>query len=302
MKHPTNHERSQFFAYTENKFYICILIIPAECPRKAGGIFHTQGKNSVLNVFAIPALQDNYIWCIRQLGQAACIIVDPGEAAPVMQALANNDLKCVAVFITHHHGDHSNGAAELAAHYSIPVYGPAYSKLAVVTHPLADQDRININELDAQFQVLAIPGHTLDHIAYFCEGLLFCGDTLFSAGCGRAFEGTPAQLYQSLVKLMQLPADTFVYCGHEYTLKNLRFAKMIEPHNVAIDHYLQQVEDLRAKNQITLPSQLQLEKAVNPFLRVGQPEVQSFVTEQLGHAPIDAIEIFSVLRQLKDRF
>lgn len=123
MKHPTNHERSQFFAYTENKYYICILKSPPSARARQGDIAHTQGKNSVLNVFAIPALQDNYIWCIHQLGQAACIIVDPGEAAPVMQALASNGLKCVAIFITHHHGDHSNGAAELAAHYSIPVYG-----------------------------------------------------------------------------------------------------------------------------------------------------------------------------------
>ena len=214
----------------------------------------------------IPAFSDNYIWLLVQDGKAW--VVDPGDAAPVLQVLHKKNLQLAGILVTHHHADHSGGVIELLQHCPVPVYGPCNSPVSnLISHALQDGDLIRLGEVD--FSVIAVPGHTLDHIAFYSasEKALFCGDTLFSAGCGRIFEGTYEQMYQSLSKLAALPDDTKVCCAHEYTLSNLRFAVAIEPSNPDVAGYQNHCEALRKENQPTLPSTVGLEKRINPFLR-----------------------------------
>lgn len=214
----------------------------------------------------IPAFSDNYIWLFAQDGKAW--VVDPGEAAPVLQILRENNLQLAGILLTHHHADHTGGVTELLQHYPVQVYGPCNSPASnLISHPLQGGSHISLGEI--KFTVIATPGHTLDHIAFYSteEKILFCGDTLFSAGCGRVFEGTNEQMHQSLLKLAELPDDTKVCCAHEYTLSNLRFAIAAEPSNPDIDAYRNQCEVMREKNQPTLPSTVGLEKRINPFLR-----------------------------------
>ena len=213
----------------------------------------------------IPAFNDNYIWLLVQDDKAWA--VDPGEAAPVLKVLREKKLHLEGILLTHHHSDHTGGVAELLRHYNVPVYGPDNSPVsALISHPLQEASCIALGNM--AFSVIAIPGHTLDHIAFYSveEKILFCGDTLFSAGCGRVFEGTHEQMYHALLKLAALPDDTEVYCGHEYTLSNLRFAAAVEPKNNDILKYQKQCEVLRAKNSPTLPSTIAQEKKINPFL------------------------------------
>lgn len=217
------------------------------------------------SLLPVPAFDDNYIWLLHDGIQA--LVVDPGDAAPVHAALAQHHLTLVAILLTHHHGDHTGGIAALRSSYGVPVYGPANSPAhELITHPLENGDSVVVSNW--QFAVITVPGHTLDHIAFHSvdESILFCGDTLFLAGCGRVFEGTHEQMYQSLQKLAVLPEDTRVCCAHEYTLSNLRFAATVEPDNTGISDYIVHCEKLRQDNQPTLPSTLGLEKSVNPFL------------------------------------
>ena len=254
----------------------------------------------MFDVFAIPAFTDNYLWLLVRGGDA--VIVDPGDAAPVRRELAARELKLTAIFVTHWHPDHVGGLATLKARFEVPVYGPRAEadKIAGLTHLLDDGDHLQV--LGSDFEVLALPGHTLGHIAYSTAGALFCGDTLFSAGCGRLFEGTPAQMHQSLTRLARLPADTHVYCTHEYTLSNLAFARAVEPDNAELLAHTQTVQALRARSAPSLPTTLAREAAINPFLRTTQATVRAAAAAYAQHALNDDIAVFAALRRWKDGF
>lgn len=240
---------------------------------------------------AIPALTDNYIWAINDESNQQTVIVDPGEAAPVIDFLQQERLRLAGILITHHHWDHTNGVAQLVTTFSAPVFNAANSKNQVV-----------IPGFPYRFEVIRIPGHTLDHTAYYGDGNLFSGDTLFSAGCGRVFEGTPEQMYASLMKLAELPLDTRIYCGHEYTLSNLRFAQVVEPGNAMIKKRYEEMLALRNQGLPTLPSLLRVEKETNPFLRCGEREVIERVQEYAGMRLDDAVLVFTWLRKWKNEF
>ncbi|MGH8284112.1 MAG: hydroxyacylglutathione hydrolase [Gammaproteobacteria bacterium] len=248
----------------------------------------------------LPAFRDNYIWLLAGTGTAA--VVDPGDAAPVVHALAQRRLGLAAVLITHHHSDHMGGAAALAREFSCPVFGPAGEAIAAVTHPLREGQYAEITPLAARFGVLDIPGHTVGHIAYTGHNIVFCGDTLFSAGCGRLFEGSAAQMSRSLGKLAALPDLTSVCCGHEYTVANLRFAQTLEPGNRDILDYAEEAAARRGQNLPTLPSALGRERRVNPFLRCREPAVIAAAQAHAGHELRDPIEVFAVIRSWKDTF
>ena len=247
----------------------------------------------------IPAFKDNYIWLLRK--GALAVAVDPGEAAPVLEALARERLTLAAILITHHHRDHQGGIADLLAHYPARVYGPARESITALSDPLEGEETIRLAELDEAFQVMAIPGHTLGHLAYFAANCLFCGDTLFAGGCGRVFEGTPAQMHDSLSRLAALPDQTRVYCGHEYTEANLRFALAVEPGNRLLQDRVDEVAVARAKGLATVPSTLALEKATNPFLRCCVPEV---IASARAHGAVSEqpTDVFHALREWKNGF
>lgn len=245
----------------------------------------------------IPAFNDNYIWQLNDGHQA--VVVDPGDAAPVRAFLESHQLTLSAILVTHHHYDHVDGiAALLEAYPDCPVYGPANPAIKTLTHPIKEGDLIPL--LGYKYRVLEVPGHTLDHVAYVhqtdTESHIFCGDTLFACGCGRLFEGTPEQMYHSLEKIKALPAHTTVYCTHEYTLANIEFALAVEPENKALQQWKNQAETLRNNNEPTLPTTLQHELDVNPFLRTDIPAVVNAVESQLAPA------VFADLRSWKDRF
>lgn len=257
----------------------------------------------MLHVTPVTALRDNYIWLIHGPAEARrVVIVDPGETAPVDRALAKHGLDPAAIFITHHHPDHTGGALALARNFGIPVYGPAREAQAVVTVPLADGERVSLPELGLEFQAIDIPGHTLGHIAFYGHDAVFCGDTLFSAGCGRLFEGTAEQMLASLERLSALPDDTQIYCGHEYTAANLAFAATVEPGNPGIANYRREVLALRDRNMPTLPSRIALERAVNPFLRTSENAIRLAVGEWSGNHLDDKVRVFAALRRWKDQF
>ena len=257
-----------------------------------------------MNLLPLPAFTDNYIWMLHDGRQA--IVVDPGEAAPVEQALHRRGLTLQAILVTHHHADHVGGVDALRAATGAQVYGPARERIPEPLSRLAQGD--TVNALGLQFQVIDVPGHTAGHIAYYCADmdgapLLFCGDTLFSGGCGRLFEGTPAQMLDSLDRLAALPGNTRVCCTHEYTLSNLKFARAVEPGNAALLHYSSQCEALRAQNQPTLPSQMALERDINPFLRVRQgPVAQAAQGYDAQVSLDDAVAVLAALRQWKNEF
>lgn len=253
-----------------------------------------------INIYPIPAFKDNYIWAIT-LSNKKTIIVDPGAAEPVETYLQENGLTLTAIFITHHHWDHTDGVSALQEKYQVPVYGPVNEKIASITNPLKENDKINLAGFPS-FRVIEIPGHTLDHIAYYAPGMLFCGDTLFAAGCGRLFEGTADEMYQSLQKLAALPDDTRVYCAHEYTQSNLRFANAAEPNNGTILEKMKRVKELREKQLPTLPSILSEEKLTNPFLRSDSIELVENVERHEGNKLNNAVEIFAATRKWKDKF
>lgn len=245
-----------------------------------------------LQVTSIPAFKDNYIWAITN-NQHQVWVVDPGDAKPVEDYLSQHPVSLQGILVTHHHFDHMGGVAALVQRYSVPVFGP--QTLPGVTHPMADLDSAALD-----FQVLTIPGHTLDHIAYVGHGILFCGDTLFSAGCGRVFEGTPAQMFHSLQRLAALHDGTQVYCGHEYTEANLKFAAQVERNNPKQLERIKRVQHLRKQGLPSLPSSIKIEKAVNPFLRCHEKEVIESVSAHVGRELTAPVEVFSVLRAWKN--
>lgn len=253
-------------------------------------------------VLHVRAFQDNYIWLVRGASPTHVAVVDPGDAGPVFGFLRREQLLPCAVLCTHHHADHVGGAAALREAYQAPVYGPANESIASVTHPLRDGDRIDLPAIDLSFRIFEIPGHTRGHIAYVNEALLFCGDTLFSAGCGRLFEGTAAQMHHSLARLAVLPETTAVYCGHEYTLANLRFARAVEPDNNEVLTYQREAEAARARGEPTLPSTIGRERRVNPFLRAGQAAVQKAAEMHAGTPLVDEVAVFAELRRWKDGY
>ncbi len=247
----------------------------------------------------LPAFQDNYIWLLPGEG-GRCVVVDPGDAEPVLAAAG--DLSPAAILLTHHHADHVGGASALAGALGIPVYAPEDARIALDARRVRDGERIRPPGTGLAFDVLAVPGHTLSHVAFHGAGHLFCGDTLFSLGCGRMFEGTPTQMLASLDRLAALPGDTWVCCGHEYTEANGRFARTVEPDNPARESHLADVARRRARGEPSLPSSLAQERAGNPFLRLDAPGVHASLTARLGRPPRDRVEAFAVLRAWKDGF
>jgi hydroxyacylglutathione hydrolase len=258
----------------------------------------------MLQIFPIPAFTDNYIWVLWD-DNGHCLIVDPGDAAPVEQFLEERQLTPSAILITHHHPDHIGGISRLQQRWSLPVYGPARENIPGQTHPLTEGDTVSLQAPAVEFTVMETPGHTLGHIAFFAEKLpepiLFCGDTLFSSGCGRLFEGSPAQMLASLDRLASLPANTQVCCTHEYTESNLAFARTILPNDPDVLRRQQQVAALRKQGQPSLPTQLSEEKSSNLFLRSDDPVLAAALTALSGAELNDRLAVFTALRASKDR-
>ncbi|HKQ24144.1 MAG TPA: hydroxyacylglutathione hydrolase [Burkholderiales bacterium] len=248
----------------------------------------------------IRAFKDNYIWCLRRGANAA--VVDPGDAGPVFDYLRAEGVQLTAILNTHHHADHVGGNADLLSEYNVPVFGPAHESIPRVTRKLSESDEIEVPGIGARLRILDIPGHTAGHIAFCGEGVLFCGDTLFSCGCGRLFEGTPAQMHASLSKLASLPSETLVYCGHEYTLANLRFADSAEPGNSALAERRAAAQVALDRGKPTLPSTIAVERATNPFLRVNEAALVTSASRFAGRALTNPVEVFAALRKWKDGF
>ena len=247
----------------------------------------------------LPAFSDNYIWTLAT-DDGRALIVDPGEAAPVVAA-AREGLRPIGVLLTHHHADHIGGVGELLQEWpGIDVIAPEDARIPHATRRVAERDAVRI--ADWAFEVLEIPGHTLSHIAFHGHGLVFCGDTLFSLGCGRLFEGSPAQMLTSLTKLTALPPETRICCGHEYTVNNSRFASVVEPGNPALQRRTEEARSMRERGLPTLPSTLAGELAANPFLRVDAPGVRAALRDRLDREPADSVEAFAELRRWKDGF
>ena len=251
-------------------------------------------------VTPIPAFRDNYIWAIHDDKNA--VVVDPGEAAPVLDFLRERKLELVTILITHHHNDHVGGNRELLSRHKVPVYGPAGEAIDTLTTRLKENDQITLPAFDLTFKVLDIPGHTAGHIAYVGHGMVFCGDTLFACGCGRLFEGTPAQMHTSLAKLAALPGDTKVYCAHEYTLSNIAFARAVEPDNDALLKREFAEREKRGRNIPTVPSTIALELATNPFLRSEEPAVIRAANGRAQSHHATPIEVLATIREWKNSF
>jgi hydroxyacylglutathione hydrolase len=256
----------------------------------------------MIEVLPVSAFKDNYIWCLVE--ENRCTVVDPGDAAPVMDFLDQRSLTLTDILITHHHWDHTDGLDGLLEKYpDINVFGPVSDNIRQITDPLQEGDICRPQGLTESFEVLEVPGHTLDHIAFYNRQIgLFCGDTLFSAGCGRLFEGTAQQMYESLQKLVQLPDDTAVYCAHEYTLANLAFAAAVEPDNSARQQHQQWAQQQRQLHRPTLPGNIGLEKRINPFLRAQLDDIARNVAQHSGKKLNNAQQVFAEIRRWKDNF
>ncbi|GIX33397.1 MAG: hydroxyacylglutathione hydrolase [Lysobacterales bacterium] len=256
----------------------------------------TRSSSNRRRLFPVPILADNYVWLWARGGH--CLIVDPGEAAPVLARLDAEGLEAVAILLTHHHADHIAGAEDIRKATGAAVYGPRDPRIACVQHEVTGGDRIRLPALELDLEVLALPGHTRTHVGYFGSGVLFCGDTLFSLGCGRIFEGSAEALHASLERLAKLPGETLVCPAHEYTLANAAFALTIEPDNPGLRSRAAEAERLREAGLPTLPSTIARERQTNPFLRCREPAVKRAV----GLADGDPVAVFAALRAAKDRF
>ncbi len=252
------------------------------------------------NVVPLRAFADNYIWTIRDATHAA--VVDPGEAEPVLEYLRAERLELAAILNTHHHADHVGGNAELLQHFRVPVFGPKDPRIPEVTARVEDGDRVRVPHFGVELEVMEIPGHTRTHIAFFGAEMVFCGDTLFAAGCGRLFEGTPEQMYESLGLLAELPDRTRVYCGHEYTLANIAFAKAVEPANAALAEFDARARKLREAGEPTLPTDIGQEKKTNPFLRCEEPAVVQSASRHAGRPLNDPVSVLAAIRDWKNNF
>ena len=257
---------------------------------------------TMFKITAIPALNDNYIWAIHN--DSVAFVVDPGETEPVLEFLAANQLALTGILCTHRHHDHIGGIAKLRAVYNVPVYGRCHPGNPHISHDLQGGEQLKLDAFGLSFDIIAVPGHLDDHIAYYASagsGILFCGDVLFGAGCGKSFEGTVAQLYDSLKKLSELPDATLMYCAHEYTASNLRFAAICDPDNPAVQQRISDTREIRAANLSTVPSTMQMEKATNPFLRYNDADIIK-VLQQRGLTDTSQLAVFTALRLWRDKF
>ena len=257
----------------------------------------------MLRIHAVPAFQDNYLWVLEDGARAA--VVDPGDAAPIRRFLDAHGLELCAILATHHHGDHIGGVPALVERWNCPVFGPARDGIEGLTRKLSEGDSLEVPGLAYRLEVIDVPGHTAGHIAYVNDGadpVVFCGDTLFACGCGRLFEGTAAQMSRSLAKLAALPPETRVYCAHEYTLSNIRFAEAVEPGNAELAQRKRRESVKREHGEPTVPSTIGEERATNPFLRCAEPEVVACAERHAGHTLANAVEVFAELREWKNRF
>jgi len=256
----------------------------------------------MLQISPVRAFADNYIWLIHApLDARQVVVVDPGDATPVRQFLSGKGLQLAGILMTHHHPDHVGGVAELLRDHPVQAFGPANERIPGEPQRMREGDRAQFPTLGLDFTVLDVPGHTAGHIAYVGHGAVFCGDTLFSAGCGRLFEGTAEQMADSLAKLAALPEATLVYCAHEYTLNNLGFALAVEPDNAAAAAYLETCRAKRSRNEATVPSSIGQERNVNPFLRCHRHNVKQAAEARAGRR-LNQTEVFAVIRQWKDGF
>jgi hydroxyacylglutathione hydrolase len=256
----------------------------------------------MLQVTSVRAFADNYIWLVHAPRDPRKVVaVDPGDADPVLRVLRDQSLQLSGLLLTHHHNDHVGGVAALLQQGGVPVFGPANESIPGHPQSMREGDQASFPELGLQFSVLDVPGHTAGHIAYVGHGAVFCGDTLFSAGCGRLFEGTAEQMVGSLAKLASLPEETRVYCAHEYTVSNLQFSLAVEPDNAAAAQYLEQCRNKRQHDQATLPSDIRRERNVNPFLRCHQQTVIQAAEARAGKR-LNPTEVFAQIRQWKDGF
>lgn len=260
---------------------------------------------STINVSPIPAFSDNYLWLIED-GNSNAVIVDPGDATPVLKVLREKSLNLVGILITHHHNDHIGGINELLKHYQVPVYGPDTKRIPQITQAVSEGDTVELFGNTLTLSVFEVPGHTYDHIAYLGDingqPALFSGDTLFAAGCGRIFDGSYEQFYQTLDKLNALPANTQIYCTHEYTLANLKFALAVEPNNIELQERSKKEQLKREQGQPTLPTNLELERQTNPFLRYRSPQLTSAINQQWQAEWSSDVDLFAGLRRWKDNF
>lgn len=254
----------------------------------------------MIDVFPVRAFRDNYIWIVHN--QHFALIIDPGDAKPVLNWLEQQKLQPIAILCTHHHHDHTSGIPALVQNFKIPVYGPASEKVPELTHPLIEGNTLKFPELPLGLAVLDVPGHTAGHIAYYNHDWLFCGDTLFACGCGRIFEGSAQQMFDSLQKLGSLSDTTLVYCTHEYTLDNIRFARAIDPDNPELIRLESNTEEKLARNEPTLPSSLAIEKATNPFLRCDQPAIIRSASLHAKRELADPVSVFAAIRDWKNHF
>lgn len=268
----------------------------------------SQSQIATKNVItAIKAFSDNYIWAITSTASKHVALVDPGDARVCIDYIEQHQLILSAILITHHHADHIGGVEQLyhycaEKNWPLEIFAPKNENIPFATQKLEQDNVVELTEFTLSFNVIDLPGHTLGHIAYYSDGILFCGDTLFSAGCGRIFEGTPQQMHQSLTKLKNLPERTRVYCTHEYTLANLTFALTVDPSNSELVNYYNQAQQLRSADKMTLPSSILREKQINPFLRCEDENIQQSVSEYTQEALTAELATFTALRAWKDDF